>query len=262
MDQTKAMERVFSIFPSEPRSLGEKWMSRMAGPFMALTGLCRLETIHQRIDPQVGPGEFLRQALADLNIQSVCRPRDVMKVPASGSCVVIANHPFGMADGMVLAEHLLRIRPDVKLMANFLLGRIPQLRSLMIAVDPFEREQSAAANIRPIREAIRWVGQGGLLVVFPAGEVSHFSLSRGEIADPPWKTALATILRHTRSTVVPVYFQGQNSVGFQIAGLLHPLLRTALLAREFLKKRISKYPSGSAIPSLTLGRVAIPMTRS
>jgi len=250
MNETNAAAPVFSIFPRERQEGWPKFLPMLARPLEVLTGLNRCEKIYQRIDPQSDPGEFLRRALAELNIQGVCRPRDMMKIPVSGSCVVIANHPFGMVEGMILAEQLLRIRPDVKIMANFLLSRIPQLQQLMFSVNPFDHKQAATVNIRPIREAIRWVGQGGLLLVFPAGEVSHFSPLRGEIADPPWKTSLATILRHTRSTVVPVFFQGQNSFWFQIAGLLHPLLRTALLAREFLKRKDRQivFKIGNPIP--------------
>lgn len=250
MNKTSAETRVFSIFSRKRQGWWTKLLRMLLRPLEVLTGLSRCEAIYRRIDPQSNPGEFMRQALAELNIQGVCRDRDVLKIPASGSCVVIANHPFGMVEGMILAEQLLRIRPDVKIMANFLLNRIPQLQDLMISVDPFERAHSAAANVRPIREAIRWVGQGGLLMVFPAGEVSHFSPLRGEIADPPWKMSLATILRHTRSTVVPVFFQGQNSFLFQIAGLIHPLLRTALLARESLKRKDRQivFKIGNPIP--------------
>ena len=98
---------------------------------------------------------------------------------------------------------------------------------------------------------MRWVRSGGLLVVFPAGEVSQYRLSRHEVSDPQWKNSVTTIIRHTKPAVVPVFFQGRNSIFFQIAGLVHPRLRTLLLARELLRKRNEKihFKIGNTISS-------------
>jgi putative hemolysin len=104
-------------------------------------------------------------------------------------------------------------------------------------VDPFNRPGSARSNIGPLRDAVRWVRGGGMLLVFPAGEVSHIKLATREIADPPWSPAVGTIVRRAKAAVVPIFFRGRNRAAFQAAGVLHPRLRTALLARELLNKR-------------------------
>ena len=237
MDELVSADSIFSIFPERGKSSRQKMLFLLAGPFEYLFGLNRLKSIYKSLSSQNDLRMFMRQGLSALNINPVFKPQDKMKIPSSGPCVVISNHPFGMIEGIILTDLLLSIRPDVKIMANFLLGRIPQLRNLIIKVDPFEGSDSASFNIRPVREALRWVKQGGLLIVFPAGEVSQYKISRREVTDPDWKNSVTTIIRHAKPSIVPIFFLGQNSVQFQIAGLLHPHLRTMLLVRELLKQQ-------------------------
>jgi putative hemolysin len=104
--------------------------------------------LYQKVERLSDPGTFFRQSLAELNISLVFNPRDKFKIPSKGPCVVISNHPFGALEGIILAEMLLGIRSDIKIMGNFLLARIPQLRGLMISVDPFEGKNSAIRNGR------------------------------------------------------------------------------------------------------------------
>jgi putative hemolysin len=192
----------------------------------------------------------MRGVLAELNVRPDLADEDRKHIPAKGPAVVVANHPFGGIEGILLADLLLSVRRDVKIMANFLLNRIPQLRELTIPVDPFDRPGSARANIGPLREAVRWVRGGGMLLVFPSGEVSHMHLGAREITDPPWSPAVGTIVRRAKAAVVPIFFYGRNRAAFQAAGVLHPRLRTALLARELLNKRGSaiRMKIGASIP--------------
>jgi putative hemolysin len=149
---------------------------------------------------------------------------------------VVANHPFGAIEGIILADILRSRRPDVKIMANHLLKCIPEMRELFIFVDPFGTRDALKDNVKPLKEAIRWVRNGAMLGLFPAGEVSHLRLPRTEITDPEWTNTIAGIIRKTGAAVIPVYFDGTNSAFFQMAGLVHRRLRTALLPRELLNK--------------------------
>ncbi len=244
MDTLNNAEAVFSIRSDadEKPSIWRKALSFLMGPIGTLTGLKRLQKKYQHIERHKEPEKFMRASLAELGITPVIDPHDKYKIPKSGACVVISNHPFGIIEGIILAEMALSIRPDVKIMANYILEQIPQMRSIMISVDPFEGKNSVKKNIRPLREALRWVENGGLLIIFPAGEVSHYRISRREIADPPWHNAVAVIIRHAKPTIIPIYFPGCNSVVFQIAGLIHPRLRTLLLPRELLRKQGRQIP--------------------
>ncbi|MDO3378996.1 lysophospholipid acyltransferase family protein [Geoalkalibacter halelectricus] len=227
---------------------------RISGPFRApvkqkafslLAGAClerllrlnHCREIYSHIQADPGPEPFPERVLRHLGIDVALDEQQTRNVPRSGPALVVANHPFGAVEGLVLAALLQRLRPDVKFMANYLLQRIPQMADLIIAVDPFGREASARDNIRPLRQCLNWLKGGGLLVVFPAGEVSHLHLHRRQVTDPPWNPNLGRLVRKSGAMVVPVYFSGSNGAAFQLAGLVHPGLRTALLPRELLNKQ-------------------------
>ena len=172
-----------------------------------------------------------------LDARALVDEDDLRNIPASGPCIVVANHPFGGVEGLLLASLLKRRRTDVKIMANFLLGRIGQLRDLFILVDPFGGENAAQANRRGMQETLRWLASGGVLGVFPAGEVSHFDPMRGEISDPAWSATIGRLAQRSGVPVVPVHFSGHNGALFHTLGMLHPRLRTVRLPHEFVNKR-------------------------
>ncbi len=228
---------IFAMAPpsrqSRPSELLRAWMR----PVESLLGLTRCAQIYERVASAEDPRSFMRAVLSHLEIRCEPRPEDVAQIPAKGPVVVVANHPFGGIEGIILADLLMSVRPDLKIMANFMLNRVPQLRALTIPVDPFGGPDSARANAGPMLAALRWVKRGGILLVFPAGEVSHFRLPRCEITDSAWSPAVGFIVRQARSAVVPVFFRGHNGPLFHAAGLIHPRLRTALLARELVNKQ-------------------------
>jgi hypothetical protein len=126
------------------------------------------------------PGtNFVEQIISTLNISARIPDKDIENIPETGPCIIVANHPFGGIEGIILASILSKKRPDFKILANFYLSFIPELQNLFIFVDPFNKSDSAAQNIAPIKQAIKWVRNGGILAVFPAGTVSHFDVWQG-----------------------------------------------------------------------------------
>src|SRR5207244_521579 len=105
-----------------------------------------------------------------------------------------------------------------------------------IPIDPFGGPQAKRANAAGIRKAVRWLEGGGALLIFPAGEVSHLNLRTFSISDPPWSATAARLIRMSGAPVVPMYFGGANSALFQLAGIVHPRLRTLLLPHELGNK--------------------------
>ena len=155
--------------------------------------------------------------------------------PTEGPLVIVSNHPFGLLDPIILADFISQWRPYVRFMTNYLLSTMEEMRPWMIAVDPFDGEQSAKRNLGPMKEALRFLRQGGALAMFPSGEVAHFKMGRG-VEESPWSPHVGALVRRTQATVLPVYFEGNNSMLFQTAGLVHPMLRTTLLFRELFNK--------------------------
>ncbi len=176
--------------------------------------------------------------LRTLAIDYEVSDEDREKIPKYGPLIVVANHPFGAVDGLILGDIMTRARPDVRVLGNRILARIPELRSWIIPVDPNARPDSARANIGSMRTVIRWLREGSALGAFPSGTVSHLRLGNG-VSDPAWHPNIAALVRLTGATVVPVFFEGQNSMVFQLAGLLHPAFRTVLLPSEIVKRQHS-----------------------
>jgi putative hemolysin len=181
--------------------------------------------------------EFAERSLEELDMRINLRTEHLERIPREGPVIIVANHPYGALEGVVLIKLLRSIRTDARVLANYLLERIEPLRSTMIFVDPFGRENSVAANIRAMKECVRHLKDGGALGVFPAGEVSHLNLRRRAICDPTWQDTVARLIRISRAPVLPLYFEGRNNLLFQLAGLVHPRLRTLLLPYALMSNR-------------------------
>lgn len=224
MQPTPVFQSALRRFAPEP----------VAGALGKLLRFEQLEEVVQGVRARQNAGAFPEEMLRALRVSFRVEAVDLARIPAQGPLVVVANHPYGLVEGAVLQSMLARVRPDVRLLANSLLGMVPELRASLILVDPFGG--AARENARGLREARQWLQAGGALAVFPAGEVSHAGWGQKEIVDPPWNDAAARLARQCGAKVVPVYFSGCNSALFQIAGLVHPRLRTALLPHELLNK--------------------------
>jgi len=129
-------------------------------------GLREVDNIYSgacRLNPEK---PFSDRILASMGVAYTYSETDLAGVPKTGPVVVVANHPFGGVEGIVLLSLLRRVRPDVRVMANYLLHAIPEMRDDFIFVDPFGSTGSARANLKPIKECMAWLKQGGLLIVF------------------------------------------------------------------------------------------------
>ncbi len=206
----------------------------------AIERLFAMDRLRQALDTARGlanGGNAAERVLDALGITWEAGPAEMERIPRSGPLLVVANHPFGLLEGAILANALPAVRPDVRILANSLLAGIAELRQWCIFVNPFGARQAVGENARALLKAAAWLRSGGALVVFPAGEVAHFDWKSATLADPVWNPAVASIAQRTGAAAVPIFFEGANSVGFQLAGVLHPGLRTANLPRELLNKR-------------------------
>ncbi len=179
--------------------------------------------------------EIFASFLERLRVGWRCDAHDLDLIPRQGPVVVVANHPFGMVEGAVLGAVLGKIRPDVKFLANSVLAAVPGSDPFLIPVNPFGG--AAQGNSAHLRQSLKWLRRGGVLVTFPAGEVASLRWGKLEITDPEWNETVGGLIRISGAPALPVYFHGSNGAAFQLAGLVHPRLRTALLPRELLNKR-------------------------
>jgi len=200
--------------------------------------LDRMRELYRNVRGPDGTNIFNR-ILQKMHVTCAVTDIDLSRVPASGATVVVANHPFGILDGILLGALLLRVRPDVKILTNYLLTGVPELDEYCIPLDPFITSNPEGMNQRGLRGAMDWLRKGGMLLIFPAGEVAHFQWTKG-VVDPEWNTTAYRLARSTASAVLPVFIDGRNSVPFQLVGFIHPRLRTARLPQEFLQKSGSR----------------------
>ena len=196
-------------------------------------------------------GNFFERALKVLGISYEIDAAEMAKIPQTGALIVVSNHPLGGVDGMILGAVLNRVRPDAKLMANSLLSRMKGIAPFLIEVNPFGGKDATHTNIAAMKETIVHLKSGGCVATFPSGTVSYLHLRDMCISDPEWNKNIASIARKTGASILPVYFEGRNSVLFYLAGIIHPLLRTVMLPREMLKmarKKPARMIVGSVIP--------------
>lgn len=230
--------------PLEFRLAGESVAARLGAIFIEpvaqwLLQLPAINHTYQTAQQLSATDGFIERLLQTLEVRCEIRSGDLARIPATGPLIVVANHPFGGVDGLSLLAVIRRRRADVRLLANHLLGAIPELRPHCFFVDPFARDaqSSSGRNSSAMRSAVNWVRGGGTLAVFPAGGVSHLSLREQRVHDSTWPADISRLAAITAAPVLPIYFEGRNSNLFQLAGLLHPMLRTLLLPRETLKRR-------------------------
>jgi putative hemolysin len=232
------------------RTLPE-WIRRA---LLAAPGIARLVRLRDDARNFADPFAFVDSVLRDLQVQLDLPPFEEEKIPATGPVIITSNHPYGGLDGLMVMATVGRRRRDLRILVNPELAQLDGIGSLMIAVDPFGGPQAKRANAVGMRKALRWVEEGGALMIFPAGEVSHLQLRTLSVSDPPWSTTAARLIRMSGAPVVPMYFGGANSALFQLAGVLHPRLRTLLLPHELGNKLGARVPVrlGSTIPAAKL----------
>jgi putative hemolysin len=206
-------------------------------PIESLSGLRAMDDIYDRAWRMPTDIPFPARVLQACGVRTGFSMDELSRVPKEGPVVVVSNHPFGGIEGIILLALLRRVRPDVKAMANYLLGAIPEMRDDFILVDPFGSKNSARTNMRPIKDSLNWLKEGHLLIVFPSGEVSSFDRRTFRVRDPAWSASIAALVRKTNATAVPMFFPGRNSLFFNAAGFIHPRLRTSLLPLQLSNKK-------------------------
>lgn len=201
-----------------------------------ITGLRQLDLVYERAQNENLHLDFFSRVVSVLDIKIDYDPSLLEQIPATGPVIVVSNHPFGTIEALATGSMLLRRRPDLRTLGNYMLARMPAIRNYLVAVDPFDTESSKSSNIAPIRSCLKWLSSGGVLLTYPSGTVSHLQLRKMEVSDPPWSPTIARIARKSLATVIPVFVDGRNSALFQILGLIHPFLRTVRIPREGLRR--------------------------
>ena len=175
---------------------------------------------------------FWPQALEIMGIDVQTPAEQVARIPPTGPLVVVANHPHGLVDGMVLAELIGRVRTDYKILTRSLLTGIPEIAEFLIPV-PFPHEDNARQAGLDMRNAcMSHLRNGGVIILFPAGRVAHSETYFGPAVEGEWNPFTAKMLARSQASVLPIRFPGHNTRLYHIANKLSATLRQGLLLHE------------------------------
>lgn len=182
---------------------------------------------------------FWPKAIRHMGIRIDTPPEEIARIPPTGPVVVVANHPSGLVDGMVMAEMINRVRSDFKILTRSLLTGIPEVEEFMIPV-PFPHEDNARELGLQMRdETMKHLKAGGVIILFPAGKVAMSEGWWGPAVEAEWNVFTHKIVRSSGATILPIYFPGQNSRAFLIANKLSDTVRQGLLLYE-IKRSLFK----------------------
>lgn len=184
-----------------------------------------------------GP-DFWRLALETMEIEVRTPAAQIANIPAEGPVIVVANHPHGLVDGMVLADLIGRVREDYRILARSVLTGLDATASRFMIPVPFAHDADAQRRMVAMRaEALGHLAGGGLVALFPAGVVMSSDSWFGPAVERDWNVFTAQLIRRSGARVVPVFFPGRNSRLYQIAAQVSPVLRQGLLLHEVVRAR-------------------------
>lgn len=154
-------------------------------------------------------------------------------LPSQGGVVLVANHPYGIVDGLTLGWLGLQLRDRVQIVTNSLLCRVPALNPYLLPIDFSGTAEARRTSGDSRRRAIQRLDEGGSVAIFPGGGVATANRPlAGRAVDSDWHPFLGRLATHPGVTVLPVHFAGQNSRLFQIASHLSYPARVALIFHE------------------------------
>ena len=234
---------IFSPTPGEVRFSYSKpddsLLKRMAiRGIERLTGQPRLERLYRQWSKAPQSGENIFQAAIRLMDVGVEHNEDALAAaPKEGPLLIVANHPFGVVDGLAIMALATSFRPDVKIMVHSLLCQPPETRDYLLPVDFGGTPEARTTSALTRKRTVDWLERGHCVVIFPAGGVATAQRPfKGQASDCVWHEFVARLTRVDGLKVLPIFFYGQNSRFFQLASHVNYALRIALLFRESARR--------------------------
>ncbi|KCV83402.1 acyltransferase [Actibacterium atlanticum] len=199
-----------------------------------VTGRLRLIKRADGYERDVAAGQDFWQVIADrygLSLDCVSGSLDL--IPREGPLVLVANHPYGILDGLMMGLILSKTRGDFRIMAHSVFRKAEEINRIILPISFDETREAQKLNIATRNHALEYLGQGGAIGIFPGGTVSTSAKPFSTPLDPGWRKFTAKMIAKSGAQVVPVFFEGRNSRLFQLASHAHNNLRLALLIKEF-----------------------------
>jgi putative hemolysin len=202
-----------------------------------LTGRIGLIKRARGYEKEVAAGRDFWQVMVErygLTLDVVAGSLD--NIPREGPLVLIANHPYGILDGLMMGHILSQTRGDFRILAHQVFRKAEDLNRIILPISFSETKEALALNLATRKLSLDYLGQGGAVGIFPGGTVSTAIKPFAQPLDPGWRKFTARMVAKSNATVVPVFFDGHTSRLFQVASHLHYTLRMGLMIKEFGKR--------------------------
>jgi putative hemolysin len=217
-----------------PNTLLGKILKPVAPLLDKLLGIDKLQSLYlQNNLSGLEKQTFSEKLLALLGVRILGAEGVLAKIPQTGRCIVVCNHPYGMIEGVIIAKLLTAYRTDTKIMANLGLRIFKEINDYFIFANPLQPK--APINTTAIKQCFSHIENDGLLVIFPAGRVSFFQSEKQRITDAQWNRLAVQIAVKKKSPILPVFISGTNSALFHKMGQVYFRFRLLMLAREMFK---------------------------
>ena len=250
MDTNKAAKFVSELTYVSPHD--PLWKQRAMKVIEIFTGKRTIEKLYQKVlELDVKPIELWKESIGIMKLQPEYDIKQVNKIPAEGPLVIIANHPFGVVDGLILGHIVSQRRKEfVFLVYDILCRQDERINQFLLPVDFRTTKEATRTNLETRRKAIEQLDQGGTMIIFPAGGVSTAPGGFGKAEDLEWKRFVIKVVQRSKATVVPMFFHGQNSRLFHIFSQFSTTLRLGMLLYEVKNKQGKriKVEIGNPIP--------------
>lgn len=240
------MEEKIVLAPEQlQKSIGLKgafgrWVTRC---IFKLLEIDKVNKVQAKYSAYEGP-EFSKRVLEEVGVTWQISEEDLKNIPADGGFITVSNHSYGAIDGLILNAVIGEKRPDYKLLTTFLLALVPSLKDYFLPVDNLSGKTDAR-SVNGIRGALRHIADDHPIGFFPAGEVGTWQIKKNrqpgtsfwDIQDRPWAANIVKLVKKSGKQVIPIYFDGVNSLGFHLLGQIHRRLRTVRLIHELFNKK-------------------------
>lgn len=206
---------------------------------MSLTGMNKVNRIYDASKQYEGV-DFCKHLLADVGVNIVIENQEVLQQFSGQPFITVSNHAYGHIDGIAAIATVGSIRPDYKMMVNYILGMIDTMSMNFIAVNPYQNGKLAnKSSMDGVKQCIMHIREGHPLGFFPAGAVSKTKLKglKMTVMDREWQPSVIKLIKGVKVPVIPMYFSGNNSWFFNLLDLIDWRLRSLRLGHEVYNKR-------------------------
>ncbi len=209
----------------------------LIGAVERCTGARQLQSIYQEVLPRVqAGGHFWEETLQAMSLKVLLHGEEqLLQVAPSGGVLIIANHPFGVVDGLIASHVAFRLRSKFKILVNHVLTFEPQLQEYLLPIEFRDAREARRRNVQSRQAALEALSRGEAVILFPGGGVATRRFGIGSLEELPWGNLVAKLALQSNAQILPLYFHGENSLAFHLASQVHMNLRLALFIHETRK---------------------------